>query len=55
MSANPITENMAAMKGMPLQAQMDQNHDAHIVTHGTILRNPAYKKIHNCNKFLWGT
>ena len=44
MSANPISENMAAMKGMPLQAQMDQNHDAHIVTHGTILRNPAYKE-----------
>lgn len=44
MSANPITENMAAMKGTPLQAQMDQNHDAHIVTHGTILRNPAYKE-----------
>jgi hypothetical protein len=31
------------MKGAPLQASPEQNHDAHIVTHGTLLRNPAYK------------
>ena len=54
MSANPITENMAAMKGMPLQAQMDQNHDAHIVTHGTILRNPAYKENPQLQQILMG-
>jgi hypothetical protein len=34
---------MAVMKGAPLQASPEQNHDAHIVTHGTLLRNPAYK------------
>ena len=54
MSANPITENMAAMKGTPLQAQMDQNHDAHIVTHGTILRNPAYKENPQLQQILMG-
>ena len=43
MTANPISENMAVMKGAPLQASPEQNHDAHIVTHGTLLRNPAYK------------
>ena len=54
MSANPISENMAAMKGMPLQAQMEQNHDAHIVTHGTILRNPAYKENPQLQQILMG-
>jgi hypothetical protein len=54
MSANPITENMAAMKGMPLQAQMEQNHDAHIVTHGTILRNPSYKENPQLQQILMG-
>ena len=54
MSANPITENMAAMKGTPLQAQMDQNHDAHIETHGTILRNPAYKENPQLQQILMG-
>ena len=44
LTANPITENMAVMKGAPLQASPEQNHDAHIVTHGTLLRNPAYKE-----------
>jgi hypothetical protein len=43
LTANPISENMAVMKGAPLQASPEQNHDAHIVTHGTLLRNPAYK------------
>ena len=42
-TADPISENMASLKGAPLQPRPDQNHDAHIVTHGTFLQNPAYK------------
>jgi len=41
-TGDPITENMAAMKGKPLRVGMDQNHDAHIIVHGTMLQNPAY-------------
>lgn len=43
-TGDPITENMMAMKGMPLKARMDQNHDAHIIVHGTMLQNPAYNE-----------
>ena len=42
-SADPISENMAALKGAPLQARQEQNHDAHIVAHGTFLQNPSYQ------------
>ena len=42
-TADPISENMASLKGAPLQPRPDQNHDAHIVTHGMFLQNPAYK------------
>ena len=42
-TADPISENMASLKGAPLQQRPDQNHDAHIVTHGMFLQNPAYK------------
>ena len=42
-TADPISENMASLKGAPLQPRPDQNHDAHIVTHGTFLQNPSYK------------
>ena len=41
-TADPISENMASLKGAPLQPRPDQNHDAHIVTHGMFLQNPAY-------------
>ena len=42
-SADPITENMAVMKGAPLQAKPEQNHDAHLVTHALILQNKTYQ------------
>ena len=42
-SADPISENMAALKGAPLQARQEQNHDAHIVAHGMFLQNPSYQ------------
>jgi hypothetical protein len=43
-SADPVSENMAAMKGAPLQPRPDQNHDAHIVAHASLMNNPAYKE-----------
>ena len=43
-TGDPITENMMAMKGSPLKARIDQNHDAHIIVHGTMLQNPAYNE-----------
>tara|TARA_B110000285_G_scaffold54038_1_gene61560 strand:+ start:2960 stop:5374 length:2415 start_codon:yes stop_codon:yes gene_type:complete len=43
-SADPVTENMAAMKGAPLQPKPEQNHDAHIVAHASLINNPAYKE-----------
>ena len=43
-SADPVTENMAAMKGAPITPRPDQNHDAHIVAHASMLQNPAYKE-----------
>ena len=43
MSADPITENMAVMKGAPLQAKPEQNHDAHLVTHAMMLQNKTYQ------------
>jgi hypothetical protein len=42
-SSNPITENMAAIKGAPLEAKPDQNHDAHIIVHGKFMEDPAYQ------------
>ena len=41
-TGDPITENMAAMKGAPLKASIEQNHDAHIIVHGSMLQNPTY-------------
>jgi len=43
-SADPVSENMAAMKGAPLQPRPDQNLDAHIVAHASLMNNPAYKE-----------
>tara|TARA_R110000744_G_scaffold244930_1_gene361695 strand:- start:57 stop:740 length:684 start_codon:yes stop_codon:yes gene_type:complete len=44
MTADPVTENMGAMKGAPLQPRQDQNHDAHIVAHTSLMQNRAYKE-----------
>ena len=42
-SSNPVTENMASLKGAPLEAKPDQNHDAHIIVHGKFMEDPAYQ------------
>ena len=34
---------MAVMKGAPLQASPEQNHDAHIIVHGKFMEDPAYQ------------
>ena len=41
-TADPVTENTAAMLGSPLAAAPHQNHDAHITVHASVLNNPAY-------------
>ena len=42
-SGDPIMENMASLKGALLQAQAQQNHDAHIIVHGKFMQDPAYQ------------
>ena len=42
-TADPVTENSAAIMGQSIKAGMHQNHDAHIAVHKMILMNPAYK------------
>tara|TARA_R110000744_G_scaffold62118_1_gene128168 strand:- start:343 stop:1395 length:1053 start_codon:yes stop_codon:yes gene_type:complete len=51
-TGDPITENMAAMKGAPLKASIEQNHDAHIIVHGTMLQNPAYNENQQMKQIL---
>ena len=41
-SGDPISEIGAAMAGQALAAAPTQNHDAHIIAHSAILKNPAY-------------
>tara|TARA_A100001011_G_scaffold93874_1_gene98794 strand:+ start:1028 stop:3412 length:2385 start_codon:yes stop_codon:yes gene_type:complete len=38
---DPATENANAVKGMPLQAFPDQDHEAHIMTHAMFLSSPV--------------
>lgn len=42
-SADPITENVAAMKGHPLKVQDTQDHLAHIMTHLGFITNPIHQ------------
>ena len=51
-TGDPITENMAAMKGAPCKPRVDQNHDAHIIVHGTMLQNPAYAENRQMQQIL---
>jgi hypothetical protein len=41
---DPISENMAALKGKPLKAFIYQDHDAHIATHEAFLNDPMIKQ-----------
>lgn len=38
---DPITENMDLINGKPVRAGIEQNQQAHIQTHGSLLTNPA--------------
>ena len=43
LSADPIAENVAAMKGYPLKVQDTQDHLAHIMTHLGFITNPIHQ------------
>lgn len=52
---DPVTENMNAMLGKPLQASIEQDHDAHIMTHTLFAQDPnvqAHIKQHEAFKYL---
>lgn len=52
---DPITENMNAMNGKPLQASIEQDHEAHIMTHTIMAQDPAMQahiKQHEAFKYL---
>ena len=38
--ADPISENMAALKGKPLKAFLYQDHDAHLAAHSAFIQDP---------------
>lgn len=40
MPKDPVSENMASLKGKPLKAFLYQDHDAHIAVHTTFLQDP---------------
>jgi hypothetical protein len=42
LSADPITENAAAMVGKPLMSTYTEAHDAHLAVHAAALNNPVY-------------
>ena len=37
---DPISENMAVLKGKPVKAFISQDHDAHIAAHSTFIQDP---------------
>lgn len=41
---DPVQENQDALMGMPLQAFMEQNHDAHIAAHLAFMQNPMVQQ-----------
>jgi hypothetical protein len=41
---DPVSENMAALKGMPLKAFIYQDQQAHIATHQTFMQDPLIMK-----------
>lgn len=52
---DPITENMNAMNGKPLKASIDQDHQAHIITHMPFAADPnvqAHIKEHQAMQYL---
>jgi hypothetical protein len=44
MPKDPVSENMAALKGEPMKAFIYQDHQAHIATHQTFMQDPLIAK-----------
>ena len=44
-TADPVTENVAAMSGAPLKAAPQQDHVAHIMTHVGFIVNPTHQMV----------
>jgi len=44
MPKDPVSENMAALKGMPMKAFIYQDQQAHIATHQTFMQDPLIQK-----------
>lgn len=42
---DPVTENMAIIKGSPVQAFLDQDHDAHIAVHMAVVQDPVLQQM----------
>lgn len=42
---DPISENMGALKGIPMKAFIYQDHDAHIAVHQSMMQDPAIMAI----------
>lgn len=62
-TGNPVSENAHLLQGQPVQAHIDQDHDAHQLVHSLILANPntppavvaatqAHNQEHEAQKFL---
>lgn len=43
--ADPVTENMDAIRGKPLKAFIYQDHDAHITSHSTFIQDPMTQQM----------
>jgi hypothetical protein len=41
---DPVSENMSALKGMPMKAFINQDQQAHIATHQTFMQDPLIMK-----------
>lgn len=44
LTADPMSENAAAIIGKPIRPRLDQNHEAHIKAHAAILADPSYSQ-----------
>tara|TARA_R110000823_G_scaffold288766_2_gene407156 strand:+ start:14024 stop:16423 length:2400 start_codon:yes stop_codon:yes gene_type:complete len=49
---DPVAENAAAMKGIPVHSTPTQHHDAHIAVHAMPLDNPAYAENQQMRQIL---
>jgi hypothetical protein len=42
---DPVAENMAIIKGEPVKAFADQDHDAHMAVHGSMMQDPTVMQV----------